>query len=105
MTSRVLDSLTKGSHYLLSINSIPQNQLLGQDSKNVNCGISAIISKTYTDSNIIIVYDDTAPTYVHSGIPITLEQFDVVILDPITKNLTKDFTGVNHTIYLQVINY
>ena len=34
-----------------------------------------------TDSNLIIVYDYTAPAYVHSGNPLTLEQFDIVILD------------------------
>lgn len=105
MISAPFSSLKTGTHYLLSINGIPQNQLLGEDYKNVNCTLSSIITQTYTDSNLITVFNDTSPPYIHTGPDITIDSFNVMILDPDTKKPTTLITGDGHNVYLEITNF
>ena len=105
MTSAPFSSLNVGTHYILSIIGIPQNQLLGEESKSVNCTVSAIITQAYTDSNLITVFNDTSPPYIHQGPDITLDLFNVHILDPDSKQSTTLITGDNHNIYLEITNF
>ena len=105
MQSKPLNTVYTGGHFLLSISSIPQTKLIGANSDANDCGLTAIVSRAYTDSNTVTVYGDSAPVYVHKGNPVTIDQFDVKILDPDTKQPTSFLSNKGHCIYLEIINY
>lgn len=100
MSDELFSSTVLGRFYLISIQSILQNTLYSSDGNNL--GLTAIVSPAYNSSNIITGYSDGSSLYIHKGAPVTLENFEVSILDPVTKLPSTLIGDSLHTVYLEI---
>lgn len=98
------NSELKGGYYLVTINTMHQTQVYGQEGK---FGVTGIISKQYNQTNVVTGYSDSSSIYVHKGDPISLEQFNICIVDPITRQPASatNIGDSQHAIYLEVTSY
>ena len=65
--------------------------------------IAAVVSKTWSESNFVVSYADSALPYVHaSAVPLLISSIRVRILDAITKNVSRAL-GDNSVVLLSIM--
>jgi hypothetical protein len=79
--NNINSNLSSGA-YLIEVSGIPQTYMYGEDT---NPNISGVVSKQYNASSLIVGFSDSSINYEHQGHPITLQSFNIRILDIITK--------------------
>jgi hypothetical protein len=101
LTGQPLLDLSTGGYYLINISSIPQNTMLQERSQ---MGISGLIPKNYTNARYTYAYGDSSVPYVHVGNPISVDIFNVQILDPHSRKVVEDSSlGENSALYVVII--
>lgn len=100
LTGSNILNLEGGGHFILSLNSVPQNTLLRDRGQ---LSISMIIPKQYTSSNTVTGFSDNSPIYTHVGEPITLNMIRVALINPGDNRIVNDYDlGDNSYFYLQI---
>lgn len=89
-----IESKISSGAYLVEVSGIPQTYMYGED---INTNISAVVSKQYNSSSLIVGFSDSSINYQHSGHAFTLQSLKIRILDIKTKKPAQDL-GENSSI-------
>jgi len=86
-------------YLLVEVNGLPSKKLISRDDQST--GITAIVSRFYTNEGYTAFQEDQSIAYEHQGAPVKINKLGFRVLDP--NHQLSQFVDSDNTIFIEVI--